>query len=121
MSSPVVTVPADALVSEVAEAYVLGGRHSRYPVVQGGRVVGLLDLEAVRSVPRAVWASTSVGEVAVHDLARAVALPSASVESVLPLLEPDGPGAALVVEDGRLAGIVTRADVIRLLREEDSA
>jgi Zn-dependent protease len=121
MSTPVATVPAVTPISEVAEAYVLGGRHSRYPVVDAGRVVGLLDLEAVRSVPREQWASTSVGDIAVHDLSRAVALPSASVESVLPSLEPDGPGAVLVVEDGRLAGIVTRADVIRLLRQGDSA
>ncbi|GAV32321.1 hypothetical protein sll0528 [Coriobacteriaceae bacterium EMTCatB1] len=117
MSSPVVTVPAETPISEVAEAYVLGGRHSRYPVVEDGRVVGLLDLHAVRSVPRQAWSSKTVGELAVHDLSRAVAAPSASVESILPSLEPDGPGAVLVVEDGRLAGIVTRGDVIRLLRQ----
>lgn len=117
MSSPVVTVPADTPVEQVAEAYVLGGRHSRYPVIEGGRVVGLLDLQSVRNVPRQEWSSTTVGEIALHDLSRAVALPSASIESVLPSLEPDGPGAVLVVDEGRLAGIVTRADVIRLLRQ----
>ncbi|MDI6712449.1 MAG: site-2 protease family protein [Anaerosomatales bacterium] len=117
MSSPVVTVPADTPLAEVAEAYVLGGRHSRYPVVAEGRVVGLVDLASVRSVPRDAWLQTTVGDVAMHDLSSVVAAPEASVESVLPQLEPDGPGAVLVVEGGRLAGIVTRADVIRLLRE----
>lgn len=118
MSSPVVTVPADTQLAEVAEAYVLGGRHSRYPVVAEGRVVGLVDLASVRSVPRDAWWQTTVGDVAMHDLSRVLATPEASVESVLPQLEPDGPGAVLVVEDGRLAGIVTRADVIRLLRDD---
>lgn len=119
MSVPVATIPADTPISEVAETYVLGGRHSRYPVVEKGRVVGLLDLQAVRSIPRERWSSTSVGDIALHDLSRAVALPSASVESILPSLEPEGPGAVLVVEEGRLAGIVTRADVIKLLRQGD--
>ncbi|MCX8006633.1 MAG: site-2 protease family protein [Coriobacteriia bacterium] len=116
MSSPVVTVPADTPLSEVAEAYVLGGRHSRYPVVSDGRVVGLVDLQSVRRVPRDAWPTTTIGDIAMHDVAQVVAAPAATVESVLSKMEPDGPGAVLVVEDGRLAGIVTRADIIRVLR-----
>ena len=117
MSTPAVLVPSDVSLEEMAHSYFLGGRHTRYPVVTDGKVIGLIDLSRVNQVPRERWRSTTVGEAAALDLASIVASPDASVDSVLGRFEPDGPGAVLVVEDRRLAGIVTRADVIRFISE----
>jgi Zn-dependent protease/predicted transcriptional regulator len=117
MSAPAVLAPADLSLEEMAHSYFLGGRHTRYPVVDEGHVVGLIDLARVQNVPRESWSSTTVAEVAAADLTGIVASPDASVGSVLSQLEPGGSGAVLVVEDRRLAGIVTRADVIRFIRE----
>lgn len=117
MSSPAVLAPAELSLEEMAHSYFLGGRHTRYPVVEDGRVIGLIDLARVNAVPRERWPGTRVRDVAAADLASIVADPGDSVDSVLSRLEPDGPGAILVVEDHRLAGIVTRADVIRFIRE----
>lgn len=118
MSSPVATVPADTTLEEMAHSYFLGGRHSRYPVVGDGHVVGLVELQSTRDVPRAKWPDVTVAEVSRHDFADVVVTPETSVDRILPRLEPSGPGAVFVVENGHLAGIVTRADVIRLLRSE---
>lgn len=115
MSSPVTTVPGETTLEEMAHSYFLGGRHSRYPVVDGGRVIGLVDLQVVRDVSRERWSQTPVSAIAHRDLAEVVAAPETTVDRVLTRLEPTGPGAVLVVDDGRLAGIVTRADVIRLV------
>lgn len=117
MSSPPVLAPAEISLDEMAHSYVLGGRHKRYPVVQDGRVIGMVDLDRVNEVPRADWPVVTVAEVAARDIGDIVAAPSTPVDAVLARLEPDGPGAVLVVEEGRLAGIVTRSDVIRLVRE----
>lgn len=118
MSTPAQLAPADVTLEEMAHSYFLGGRHTRYPVVEGGHVIGLIDLARVREIPRAEWGATLVREVAAADLGSIVAGPGDTVESVLARLEPGGPGAILVVEDRRLAGIVTRADVIRFIREQ---
>lgn len=117
MSTPPVLAPSDVSLEEMAHSYFLGGRHTRYPVVQDGKVIGLIDLSRINQVPREQWPTTQVGEIAAKDLASIVAAPDASVDSVLGRFEADGPGAVLVVEDRRLAGIVTRADVIRFIRE----
>ena len=117
MSTPAVVVPAELSLEQVGHSYFLAGRHPRYPVVQDGRVIGLIDIEHVNEVPRDRWTETTVGEVASRGLENAVASPYASVDSVLPRLEPGGPGAVLVVDGGRLAGIVTRSDVIRLIMD----
>ena len=117
MSSPAVLAPADITLEEMAHSYFLGGRHTRYPVVNEGRVIGLIDIDRANEVPREEWPVVTVAEVASRDLAKAVATPDTSVDAVLPALESTGPGAILVVDDGRLDGIVTRSDVIRLVRE----
>ncbi|PKQ36702.1 MAG: site-2 protease family protein [Actinobacteria bacterium HGW-Actinobacteria-1] len=119
MSSPVAFVSSDTTLEEMAHSYFLGGRHSRYPVVSEGKVIGLIELQAMRDMPRDEWASKTVGEAAHTDLAAVVATPDVTIDRVLSRLEPSGPGAVLVVEDGRLAGIVTRADVIRLVSSMD--
>ena len=124
MSSPAVLVPAELSLEQMGHSYFLAGRHPRYPVVDDGRVIGLIDIERANDIPRALWGETTVGEVAIKTLENAVVRPEASVDSVLPKLEPGGPGAVLVVEDGRLAGIVTRSDIIKLVmditRDRDS-
>lgn len=117
MSAPAVLAPKNVSLQEMAHSYFLGGRHTRYPVVDEGKVIGLIDLSRLKEVPREDWPTTTVGDVAARDLEGIVASPDASVDSILARLEPGSPGAILVVEDRRLAGIVTRADVIRLLRE----
>jgi Zn-dependent protease len=117
MSSPAVLAPADITLEEMAHSYFLGGRHTRYPVVKDGRVIGLIDIDRANKVPRAEWSVVTVADVASRDLREVVASPDTSVDVVLPRLESEGPGAVLVVEDGRLAGIVTRSDVIKLVRE----
>ena len=118
MSSPVALVPADVTLEEMAHSYFLGGRHARYPVVDEGRVIGLIELQATREVPRERWRETTAADAAYRDLETIVATPDTPVERVLPLLDPSAHGAVLVVEDGRLAGIVTRGDVIRLLNAD---
>jgi Zn-dependent protease/predicted transcriptional regulator len=117
MSAPAVLAPGNLSLEEMAHTYFLGGRHTRYPVVENDHVVGLIDLARANEIPREQWATTTVAEVAARDLAGIVAGPEASIDSVLSRLEPDGPGAILVVEGRRLAGIVTRSDVIKYIRE----
>ncbi|MCE5190340.1 MAG: site-2 protease family protein [Actinomycetia bacterium] len=115
MSSPVVFVQSETTLEEMARSHFLGGQHSRYPVVSEGKVIGLIELQSLRDFPRDEWSTRTAGDAAHADLAEVVAAPEATVDRILTRLEPSGPGAVLVVEEGRLAGIVTRADVIRLV------
>jgi predicted transcriptional regulator len=115
MSSPVTLVPAHTTLEEMAHSFFLGGQHSRCPVVSEGRVIGLIELQAIRDLAREQWSSLTAGETANRDLSEVVVTPDVTVDQVLTRLEPSGPGAVLIVEDGRLSGIVTRADVIRLV------
>ncbi|MDZ4654307.1 MAG: site-2 protease family protein [Coriobacteriia bacterium] len=117
MSSPPRLVPAELTLEDMAHSYFLGGQHTRYPVVADGAVIGLIDIRTAQNVPRERWSHMTVAEVARKDLAELFVTPETTVDRILPRLDPSQVGAVLVVDDGRLAGIVTRADVIRLIRE----
>lgn len=119
MSASPVLVSADLTLEEMAHSHFLGGRHTRYPVVADGVVMGLVDIQAARAVPREQWPHTTAGGVARTDLSELFVDPETTVDTILPRLDPSQVGVVLVVEDGRLAGIVTRADVIRLLQVDD--
>ncbi len=119
MSSPVDTISGEMTVEELLSAFFRGGRHRRHPVVVDGRTVGLMDVDFAREIARSQWSTTRVADVALTDLSRIVAGPDRPVSEVLGRLAPSGPGAILVVEQGRLAGIVTRSDVVAHLRGPD--
>lgn len=103
-------------LERLAHDHFLGGRHTRYPVVVEGRVIGLVTLPDAKRVPRERWASTSVADVADRDLPRLVVFPSTPLESAAARLGRDMPGALLVVDGGLVTGIITREDVHRAMR-----
>ena len=109
-------VSGDMTVEDLVHDHMLGSRHSRYPVIFEGAIIGIVSLSDVKTIPREDWPHVRVADVTNRDLATVSVSSEASVDDVMPRLAGDRPGAILVVHDGRLAGIVTRADVISLLQ-----
>lgn len=113
-------VDGDAPLDELVQEHFLGRRHSRYPVIYQGSIVGLVSLPDVKAVDRSEWPFVRTIEVTNRDLSSLVVDRKTPVETLLGRLAGDRPGALLVVGDGRLIGILTRADVIHLLQQEAS-
>jgi Zn-dependent protease/predicted transcriptional regulator len=114
MSASVVTADPGLSVEELVERQVLRGRHSAYPVVGAdGAVLGMVTLRQLRTVPAPQRAATPVRDVALPLAHVATAAPSEPLPALLPRLTPDSGHRALVLEAGRLVGIVTLADVSR--------
>lgn len=99
-------------LEELVDTHVLGRRHSRYPVMLDGSVVGLVTLPGVKAVERGRWDTTRVIDVADRDLAALVVDVDDPVESFLVRLAGDRPGALIVAREGRMVGLITRSDVI---------
>jgi Zn-dependent protease len=115
MSFPAVTVPAGLSVEEALERYFVRYRYTAFPVVDGGRPVGLIDVERVERVAANDRPTTSVAAVAVSDSELVVG----EHQDVAELIERPAfqrVGRAVVqTEDGRL-GILSITDVNRALR-----
>lgn len=115
MTSHPEMVDGELTLDRLAHDHFLGARHSRYPVLEAGEVVGLVTLPMLKEVARPDWEYVRVSEIAQRDLDALTVDQSSEVESIIPRLAADRPGALLVIGDGRVVGIVTRSDVISLL------
>lgn len=103
-------------VSEFIDGHLLGDRHSSYPLVaRDGSVSGLITLAQLRTVPVAERATVALRDVAIPRGAVAEAGPHEPITAVIDRLTPDTGGRALVIDSGRLVGIVTSADIARLV------
>jgi Zn-dependent protease/CBS domain-containing protein len=108
------TVEPDMTLAEFVDEVVWEERHTTYPVVVDGAPVGLLQFARVASVPRAEWERTRVDEcMLTMDDVRAVE-GDRRVTDVMDELAGE-PGRLLVVDGGRLSGLLSISDVARAL------
>lgn len=119
MSPRPVTAPGEIALEQLAHDYFLGGRHSRYPVLLDGQVIGLISLSDAKRLPRERWMTTRVADVANRDLPTLIISGDAPLDAALARLSGESPGALLVVSEGHLVGILTRADLVSRLRRAD--
>jgi len=110
-------VSGDLTIDDLVQQHFLGSRHSRYPVMSEGAIVGLVTLPDVKAVDRSDWPFVRTLDIANRNLDDLLVDQSAGVDTLVARLAGDKPGALLVVGDGKLVGIVTRADVLSLVNE----
>ena len=108
-------VPATRALDRFVDEVLASGRHAAYPVLDDDhRVVGLIELKAVRSTPRDVWPITPVSEVMTPLAEVPVVTPDATVDVLVRRMGERADTRALVMDGARLVGIVAPSDVVRL-------
>ncbi len=110
------SVPASWTIEQFVTHHVSAGRHAAYPVVDvSGRPVGLVGLANVRQHPADRWATTSLSDAA-RPLDRVpVVAASDDLRQLSTALGPSDSARALVIESGRIVGIVAPSDLARLV------
>lgn len=112
MSPELVSIPFEASITEAVDDYFLRYDHSAFPVVSEDRS-GLLTLRAVRQVPKDQWDIRHVWT-AMTDLDQTCTVnPETPMNKVMERLREQEQDRVLVVEDGRILGIITPRDVAR--------
>jgi Zn-dependent protease len=110
------TAPAWITVQDFIERYLLGDRHSAYPVADhNGSISGLITLTQLRQVEPNSRAATLIGEIAMPLSRVPIAAPDEPVTALLERLASAQSSRALVVDAGRVVGIVTSSDLTRLV------
>jgi hypothetical protein len=67
MAVPAVTVPAELSIDDAVRGFFAPLGYRSFPVVEGGRAVGLLSIEQVEGLPALDRPTTSVGELTDRD------------------------------------------------------
>ena len=110
------TAPAWITVQDFIERYLLGDRHSAYPVKDhNGSVSGLITLTQLRQVEPSNRSTTVVGDIAIPFSRVPIATPDEPVTALLERLASGQGNRALVVDGACVVGIVTPSDLTRLI------
>jgi Zn-dependent protease len=109
-------VPRSTSVAELVEHFVLPGARRAVPVVDGGRVVGIVSLSDIARIPRERRDETSVADIMTAGDRLVSVTPATPLRKAVDLLASHEFEQLPVVEDGRLVGLLTRADVMRELQ-----
>ena len=112
------TVAPDTTLSELLDRMVRE-RHTGYPVLEGGRLVGVVTLEDLQRVPPEDRGATPVREVMATDLA--TVRPDAEATEALTIIQGRDIGRVLVVDEGGLAGLVSRTDLMTVFEIAQSS
>jgi CBS domain-containing protein len=114
MTFPAVSIPAAITVAEAVRDYFVPRRFSAFPVLDGERLVGILDRATVGRLPSERRAAMTVGEACVADRTLFVS----ATQDVADLLERPAflrVGRAVVTTADGGVGIISITDVNRVL------
>jgi Zn-dependent protease/CBS domain-containing protein len=114
MVSDPVTVDAGTSVQTFMDRVFYPTRHTAYPVMDGGEPIGLVSFRQALALPPQEWPVTSVDTIAATGPETAVDA-STPLPEVLPQLTEGDVRRLLVMRDGRLAGLLSATDVLRVL------
>lgn len=114
MTPKPLTVPAAVTIANLLADPLYRYRHSAFPVTGAdGAPVGLVTLDGARRVPPEQGNTVTVGEVMVPLSRTTVAGPDDTLTDLLPRMEPGAEHRVLVMDEGRLVGILSQSDVSR--------
>lgn len=116
MTRQILTVPPDITVQQLVSDYFLVHPHGGYPVVQDGRLMGLITLDSVRAIPKESRSFETVAKAMVPLERTPVVLPNLSALDALQRMAREKAERLLVTQDGRLLGVVTQGDLMRAIR-----
>jgi len=115
MTKNVVTVNGDLTLLSIVDDYFFKYRFTSIPVVtDDGEIKGIVTIHCVKDVPRDRWADTNVLKAMIPIKGDLVVSPRTDILEALSQMAGNGVGRLLVTQDGKLIGIISQRDVIRL-------
>lgn len=115
MKTDLVTVPRAISVSELVHEYVYKHNLKLFPVVDNDRLIGSVTTQQIKQLPQSEWTRQSVGTIAVPCSPANTISPDTDASAAMALMGRSGANRLLVVEEGRLVGVVTLEDLLGFL------
>lgn len=116
MTTTVTSIPShctlDVAVNQHFQSYGYGG----FPVLEDGRLVGLITTVEIQSVPPSLWPWRRVEQVMRPRSESLVIEPDIPVMHALERMAREGWGRLVVMQDGEMVGLVTHSAIVRYLQ-----
>ena len=116
MATMVTSIPShctlDVAVNQHFQSYGYGG----FPVLEDGRLVGLITTFEIQSVPPSLWPWRRVEQVMRPHSESLVIEPDIPVMHALERMAREGWDRLVVMQDGEMVGLVTHSAIVRYLQ-----
>jgi Zn-dependent protease/predicted transcriptional regulator len=109
-------VPVNSSVSDLVHDHVMGTDDHGFPVLDGGRLVGIVTLEDVRKAARGTWDTVGVREIMTPADQLVTVTPGEDAAQALDKLTQRDVHQLPVVRGSELVGLLRRRDIIRWLQ-----
>ena len=98
----------------VRENFIQRGRRAM-PICHGGKLAGIVTLTDVKKLPQERWSMSSVESIMTREPLYTVQKDD-DLSAALKILANHGLNQVPVLSDGQLAGLLSRADIIRFMQ-----
>jgi CBS domain-containing protein len=116
MIRDIVTVGADTPLSEVVDSYFLKFGYGGFPVIERGRLVGVISLKEIKGLPKDRWTSMRTREVMqVLDDSLTIS-ENDEISAAFERMAQEDKARLLVTDNSGLIGLVTRSGIARYLQ-----
>ncbi len=112
MNAHPVTVQDSITVAQLVDDYIYKYHYKMFPVLSGDRLVGCITTREVKEIPRENWTHETIREAASACSPENTISPDTDAIKALGRMNQGGVSRLLVVDDGRLVGIVTLKDLL---------
>ena len=115
MTTDVVALEAGLTLDQAVDSYFLRFGFGGFPVMDGGRLVGMLSLKELKAIPRERWGALTVGEVMVPHGFHAEIHPDEPIAAAMERLFHYDRSRLVVMDGDKVLGLVTRSGIARFL------
>jgi Zn-dependent protease len=110
------SIGPDTTLEQLVNEHILGGGRRSLVIKENDRVVGLLTLHSIKAIPPADWPTTKASAVMIPVEKLKTIQPDAQLGDALGEMDRDGVNQLPVMAGDQIQGVLSREDVIGLLR-----
>jgi predicted transcriptional regulator len=112
MNADPVTVQDSITVAKLVEDYIYKYHYKMFPVMAGEKLVGCITTRQVKDIPREAWDRETIRAAASPCSEENTISPETDAIKALAMMTQSGVSRLMVVENGRLVGLVTLKDLL---------
>ncbi len=116
MARDIVSLSPLLSIDEAVNAYFLRYGYGGFPVIEGGKFLGIVTLKEIKEVPRENWSRVKVSDVFVPHNTRWEVASEEDVMKALELMITEDKGRLAVTKNEGIIGLITRNGIARYVQ-----
>lgn len=116
MVRDIVSLSSLILIDEAVNTYFLRYGYGGFPVIDGGKFIGIITLKEIKDVPRENWGKVKVADILVPHDKKWEIFPDDDVMKAIELMIKEDKGRIVVRENDSVIGLITRNGIARYVK-----